>query len=182
MHSHRVLRFSIKKIKLKKVFSSTKILRRNCITSCSKCLKCISRWRRKASDFYKYLKNSGIVHVRCTYVPLVFCNYFNFPLVVLLRAARKSRGDITAERSRVSKCTYVYLCTARARARLMHSILRPQSSFTRYLAFSFPPFSSFQPSATCARTRLSVRVVYTRRVLDLSRFPADACKSCLRTW
>jgi len=92
--------------------------------------------------------NFGSIHIQCTYVTAVFRNYFNFPLVVLLRAAQKSRGDITARGDvvylytcvRVWVCIYVHIHTHAHAARAMHNILRPQSSFTWYLAFPFLPF------------------------------------------
>lgn len=43
-------------------------------------------------------------------------------------------------RASVYGCVYVHIYTHAHAARAMHNILRPQSSFTRYLAFPFLPF------------------------------------------
>lgn len=127
--------------------------------------------------YNRCLRNSGAVHFRCTCVTTVFCNYFNFPLVVLLRAARKSRGDITAE-----EYVYVfgerYVCAC-ADAHDARHPLWPHSSFTRYLAFPFPllrpvsvppPSCSLQqPSATCTCTRAYVHVCCAKAVCSTCR-------------
>lgn len=54
--------------------------------------------------------NSGSIHIQCTYVTAVFRNYFNFPLVVLLRTAWKSHGDITTREDIVHLYTCVGVC------------------------------------------------------------------------
>ena len=135
--------------------------------------------------FLRFLKNSSSVHVRCTCVTAVFCNYFNFPLVVLLRATRKSRGDITAEET---WCTCLVACTCIRvyvqNTRVARHPLWPHSSFIRYLAFPFPllhtypvsvllPSSLQPPSATCTCTRACtfVRVFERKRCARLVAVP-----------
>lgn len=90
---------------------------------------------------YRSLKNSSGVQVRYICVTAVFCNYFNFPLVVLLRAARKSRGDITAEETPSYTClAHVRLCVC---ARAMHGTLFGR--IRRLLDISRFPFLSYAP-------------------------------------
>lgn len=103
----------------------------------------------------------SITHIQCTYVTAVFRNYFNFPLVVLLRAARKSRGDITARgdvvylytcvRVCVYTCTYTHMHMQLARCITSFGHTRRLLDISRFLFFPFRfPLSVLPSSARCS--------------------------------
>lgn len=119
---------------------------------------------------------------------------------MLLRAARKSRGDITAEETLL----VVYVFGARERARVCMSMracaerilfgrIRRLLDISRFPFLSYAPFPFLllllprcSNQAQRAHARVHARacaftcVERKLDVLDLSRFPADACKSCLQ--
>jgi len=147
--------------------------------------------------FIDFWKIPAVSTFDVLYVTAVFCNYFNFPLVVLLRATRKSRGDITAEetwctclvrvRMYMCACAECSRCTAPSLAALIvYSISRV--SFSSLTHIPFPFFLLLRCNqARHTHARVHIRASITcvclseSGVLDLSRFPADACKSCLQT-
>lgn len=81
-------------------------------------------------------------------------------------------------------CAECPRCTAPSLAALVvYSISRVSLSFLSYTPFPFLLFLSCSSQARYAHARVRVsRVCLSESgVLDLSRFPADACKSCLQT-
>lgn len=126
----------------------------------------------------------------CTCVTAVFRNYFNFPLVVFLRAARKSRGVSRQKRCHSCTClvhvyeyvrTYVRVCVRNARD-TRHS-LWPHSSFTRYLAFPFLSYALFLflvlPRYSSQVRRAHIRCVHVREYVFWAKAMYSTCRGSL---
>lgn len=112
----------------------------------------------------------------------VFRNYFNFPLVVLLRVARKSRGDITARGNVAYVYTYtyvyvyVYMHVQLARCITSFGRRRRLLDISRFLFFPLAPHSRlpFYVAASVRDVPMHVCIIHAHMFV----FERALCSTC----